>query len=53
MKPEEPGYYFYFDGNQRYLVDVNQSMGAEGEWNGPLMASGLRIDLGAYSISKK
>jgi len=51
MKPEESGYYFYFDGEQRYLVDVSQSRGAKSEWDGPLMASSMRLDIGGYFIS--
>ena len=51
MKPTEPGYYFYFDGEQRYLVNISRSLGAEGKWDGPLMVSELRLDLGAYTIA--
>ena len=50
MKPTEPGYYFYFDGKDRYLVNVCRSYGAGGELDGPLMVTELKINGGGYGI---
>ena len=50
MKPTEPGYYFYFDGEDRYLVNVCRSYGAGGGFDGPLMVTELKVSGGGYGI---
>ena len=52
MKPTEPGYYFYSDGKDRYLVNVSFSYGAPGGGlDGPLMVTELKVSGGGYSVS--
>lgn len=51
MTPTEPGFYFYFDGKDRYLVNVSRSCGSKtDEFDGPLMATDMRVDTRGYSI---
>ena len=50
-KPTEPGYYFYSDGKDRYLVNVSQSCGAGGELDGPLMVTELKVNGGGYTVT--
>ena len=50
MKPKEPGYYFYSDGKDRYLVNVSQSYGAGGGLDGPLIATELKVKGGGYQV---
>ena len=50
MKHTEPGYYFYFDGKDRYLVNVSRSYGSDGGLDGPLIVTELKVNGGGYSV---